>query len=395
LPETTHWASVGAILCAGLVAGLQVGKVAAAVPSLESDLGLGLAAIGWVMGVFALMGVLGGSIAGAVDSRFAAKHVVIIGCLMLMAGSGLGSLATTVTPLLATRVLEGAGFLTLGNGAPGLLQRVTVPKTRDLVLALWSSCTPVGIGLVLLFGPSFHNWRHLWLAMASLAAIAALLLGLGVTGLPLLDQPIPSTDSLLSDTRTTLASRTPVMLALLFATYAVQYFGVFTVLPAFLVHRIGVSIQVAGALASPTAVVNALGNVAAGVMMARGIAARTLIAVGTLAMGAAGAAIFVLPGPPALVVVCCLLFSAIGGLVPGSIFATAPVAAPEPRLTSITVGLIAQGSSVGQMTGPVIAGAAVQAFGWQAAAAPTAIAAALGGGLSMLLVGPKAPDRVR
>jgi hypothetical protein len=62
---------------------------------------------------------------------------------------------------------------------------------------------------------------------------------------------------------------------------------------------------------------------------------------------------------------------------------TVSVAAPEPRLTPITVGLIVQGGSIGQVFGTVITGAVVQAFGWHAASAPIAIA----GGLSMLLRG--------
>jgi MFS transporter, DHA1 family, inner membrane transport protein len=128
-------------------------------------------------------------------------------------------------------------------------------------------------------------------------------------------------------------------------------------------------------------------------LMSRGVTARALIALGSLAMGASGAAIFLVVGPPTLTVASCFIFSATGGLIAGCIFATAPGASPEPRLTPITVGLIIQGGSIGQVFGPVIAGAVVQAFGWHAASAPVAIAAAIAGGLSMLLRGADRPRR--
>lgn len=384
LPRTTQWLSVGAVLSCGLVAALQLGKVAVFLPDLGSEFRLGLAAQGWVMGIFALMGAFGGALAGAMDSRFDVKHVILIGCLLLTAGSAAGSLATALTPLLTSRVLEGAGFLTIGIAAPALLQRVSTPKAQYLLLALWSTGVPVGMALVLLVGPAFHGWRELWVSTAVLTGISAVLVAFGVNRLP----PIvrrPQSRGVLGDARATLTARTPMTLALIFGAYSLQYFAVFSLLPIMLIRSVGVSIQVAGALTAPTVLVNALGNIVAGELMSRGVTARALIALSSLAMGASGAATFLVVGPSALIVACCFIFSATGGLIAGCIFATAPVAAPEPRLTPITVGLIIQGGSIGQVFGPVITGAVAQAFGWHAASAPIAIAAAFAGGLSMLL----------
>jgi MFS family permease len=179
-PLTTQWASVGAILWCGLVAALQLGKVVVFLPQLGSEFRLGLTAQGWLMGIFALMGAFGGAFAGTMDSRFDVKHVVLIGCLLLAAGSAAGSLATALTPLLLSRVLEGAGFLSIGIAAPALLQQVSAPKARYLILALWSMGLPVGMALVLLVGPAFDGWRECWVSTAVLAGISVVLVAVGV-----------------------------------------------------------------------------------------------------------------------------------------------------------------------------------------------------------------------
>ncbi|MFS2054894.1 MFS transporter, partial [Variovorax sp. CT11-76] len=66
---TTAWTGVALVVAAGVIAALQVGKVAIAVPQLREDFGLGLSAIGWLMAVFSLLGVLGAIPVGAWIAR--------------------------------------------------------------------------------------------------------------------------------------------------------------------------------------------------------------------------------------------------------------------------------------------------------------------------------------
>jgi CP family cyanate transporter-like MFS transporter len=61
-----------------------------------------------------------------------------------------------------------------------------------------------------------------------------------------------------------------------------------------------------------------------------------------------------------------LLFSAVGGLIPGGIFGLAPTLAPSEPTISTTVGWIQQWSSGGQVIGPpVVAWLATVLGGWQ------------------------------
>ena len=55
--SSTHWRGVALVVAAGVVASLQVGKVAIAVPQLRADFGLDLSMVGWLMAMFSLLGV--------------------------------------------------------------------------------------------------------------------------------------------------------------------------------------------------------------------------------------------------------------------------------------------------------------------------------------------------
>jgi MFS family permease len=68
----------------------------------------------------------------------------------------------------------------------------------------------------------------------------------------------------------------------------------------------------------------------------------------------------------------------IGGLAPGAIYAAAPHTAPAPSAVPPTIGLVQQASSLGQFAGPLVLGAWVEHFGWQAAPAIVAPAALAG-----------------
>ena len=143
-PAVTRWGAVLAIVGAGVVASLQVGKVIIAAPLLRRDLGLDLASIGTLTAVFSILGVLGGIAAGGIIARFGARRMLLCGLLATALGTAAGALAPGYGVLLATRVVEGLGFLLITVAGPAALQRIVLPSSRDLAFALWSCYMPTG-----------------------------------------------------------------------------------------------------------------------------------------------------------------------------------------------------------------------------------------------------------
>jgi DHA1 family inner membrane transport protein len=176
----TDWRAVLIVVASGVVAALQVGKGIIALPALRADFSLGLEAAGWVISIFAVLGVVGGIPAGAVVNRFGDRFISLLGLLVLAAGALISALSTSFATLLVARVIEGIGFLLITVAAPALLQRIVAPRDRDLAFGLWSSYMPGGMAIALLCGAALEGWRLFWLVNAALAALAALLMALAV-----------------------------------------------------------------------------------------------------------------------------------------------------------------------------------------------------------------------
>lgn len=112
---------------------------------------------------------------------------------------------------------------------------------------------------------------------------------------------------------------------------------------------------------------NIIGNLAASHLLARGVSRRLLLAGSYLIMGIAGVGIFPQVLGPVPVFLLCVLFSAVGGLIPATLISSAPLLAPSAGLTPVVIGLIMQGSNLGQIVGSVAVGIAIGTYGWVAA----------------------------
>ncbi|TWS97068.1 MFS transporter [Reyranella sp. CPCC 100927] len=372
---TTRWGVVALVVAAGLVAALQVGKAAIATPMLQADLGLGLAAVGWLTSIFAVLGLVGGIPVGAAVASIGARRVLVAGLLATAAAAAVGAVATAYPLLLATRVVEGAGFLLISVAAPSLLEDVVAPRQRDLAFAFWSCFMPAGIALALLAGPLLGGWHAIW--WTSSAVTVLVLLGvLAVVPARAGRQPW-SWHRLAADTGTILRAGSPLLLAAAFGLYSLMFFALFSFLPVLLMTRMQVDHQTAGLLSALASAVNILGNLAAGMVLARGGSRVMLLSGANVVMGATGLVIFLalLPDTPTLLL--CLVFSAVGGLIPATLLSSTPMAAPVARLTPVVFGLVMQGNNLGQVVGPVAVGSVIDAQGWGAAALIVAGAAVL------------------
>ncbi|KFG67880.1 MFS transporter [Microvirga sp. BSC39] len=366
IPRNTHWGVVSVVVGSGIVTAMQVGKAAIATPLLQTDLGLDLAAAGWLTGIFAVLGLVGGIPAGTFVARVGDRRMLILGLGVIALGTVIGATALGVPVLLASRALEGFGFLLVTVAGPAILHRVVQPGQRDLAFALWSCFMPAGMALAMLAGPLFSDWRTLWWGNAGLAA-AAIVAGLAIV--PAAPARVSvSWRSAASDALQVLTSREPVLLAVCFGSYSLMFFALFSFLPVLLMEQMEIAHGTAGLLSSVATGANIIGNLAAGYLLARGTSRFALLSGAYLIMGLTGIGIFlqVFGGTPTLTL--CILFSGVGGLIPATLISSAPLVAPSAALAPVVIGLVMQGSNLGQVIGPVTIGGAIASYGWKAAA---------------------------
>lgn len=371
----TDWLAVTVVIATGIVAALQVGKAAIAMPLVQAEFGLDLGTLGWLASIFAVLGMVGGIPASTLAVGWGARRVLLLGLLAVALGAFLGAAAPRFSMLLASRVVEGLGFLLVIIAGPSILQRIAAPAQRDLAMALWSCFMPTGIALAMLAGLWLTDWRLIWQITGALAVIA---IGLTLLVVPKTDAGTrPSWAGLAGDAGAVLTARGPLLLALTFALYALMFFALFSFLPVLLMQRMQVSLATAGLLSALATTGNIAGNLIAGLLLSRGIGRVKLIIAASLVMGLCGIGIFLGLLPDTMTFLLCVLFAGAGGLIPATLLASAPLAAPATRLMPVVVGLMMQGSNLGQVVGPVAVGGVIEALGWPSAAGVVGAAALL------------------
>lgn len=382
---TTQWPAIANVVLAGIAVALHVGKATIALPELQREFGRSLESLSWIISAFPFIGVFGGIAAGQLVRRWGDRRLLSLGLVIVSLASFAGATQHDFTGLIVTRVIEGIGFVIVVVAAPTVLTRVVAPQQRNLVFSIWSTFMPAGMAISLFFGPHFAGWQQSWIAGGTLTLLAALLLPF-TTPRSVLTRTTATTLKLSQALLSIISARQPLLLALIFTTYNLQFFAVMAFLPIFLMQRIGLTLVAAGGVSAAVIAVNILGNLFAGVLLSRGLRARTLLAITSTLMGLAGASVFLSATPNSMLVPLCLLFSGIGGMLPATILAATPAAAPEATLIPLSLGLVMQGIYLGQVIGPIVLSTLVAYAGWTAPSVLVLAAAVLGSTLALALV---------
>ena len=403
-PESSRVSPALWVWLAGVVAALHIGKLPPAIPVLQQALGISWLEAGFLLSTVQVAGMTSGVLLGVWIPRLGLRRSLLLGqCLLGVAGL-LGGWVDSATALMALRALEGAGVLLTVLPAPALIRRLVPAQRLAVWLGGWGAYMPVGAALAMVLGPWWLNtwgWAAWWQGLAVVALLLAVWCALAVppdstthavqsaasaTGHATAGAtPLPS--GMWHDLSQTLRAPGPWWVALCFALYSSQWLAVVGFLPT-VYGLAGISAVQAGWMTAWVTLSNAFGNLAAGRLLARGVAPAVLLTVAFVTMGSMSViayADFTQPWPWVRFVAV-WLFSAVGWLLPGTLFSLTVRVAPSDRTVSTTVGWVQQCSATGQFAGPpVVAWLAAQAGGWQFTWVVTALASLCGLGLVQLL----------
>lgn len=364
------------VVAAALGAAMHIGKLPPAVPVLERALGITLLEAGFLLSLVQFAGMCLGLVTGLAVQRVGLKRSMVGGLIVLGTASLVGSFAESATWLLVTRALEGLGFLWVVLPGPGLLRMLVPPERINSMMGIWGTYMPLGTSLALLLGPwamllGSHDsgWRVWWCLLSGVAMLMALLLMWWVPSDRAAHKPSQSGKGEKTATRTllflTLASRPVWLMALTFAAYSGQWLAVVGFLPT-IYAKSGVASTTAAWLTALAAALNMVGNVMAGRLLERGVPAPVLLSTGFVVMGTGTLVAFGIGMGPWWQYAAIMAFSAVGGLIPATLFSLSIRLAPRPDAVSATVGWLQQWSSAGQFAvPPLMAWVALRTGGWQ------------------------------
>ncbi|WP_374640123.1 CynX/NimT family MFS transporter [Hydrogenophaga sp.] len=385
--DSSSVSSAVLVVVIGMVSAMHIGKLPVAIPVLRAELGLSLVEAGYLLSLVQVAGMLGGLTVGLLADKAGPRRVMLVGLAVLTLSSLLGSMSQGVAQLLWTRGAEGAGFLLSVLPAPALL-RLTVRNSMALSKALgwWGAYMPVGTATAMLVGGMLIGsvgWRGLWLLLSALTGGCALLLWARVPG----THGIAPSSAFVPRLLRTLRASGPWYAALAFFCYSGQWLAVVGFLPT-IYSGATLPVSVVGWLSALAAGINMTGNIAAGRLLARGVAPVRLLLTGYVAMGLGALLTFGVPESPLLGYLGVLVFSAFGGLIPGTLFSLAVSLSPGSDTISTTVGWMQQWSSLGQFLGPpVVAMVAVWVGGWSMTWMATGACSVIGVALAWRLQG--------
>ena len=378
-PHAVHTVGIhpsSVIVLTGMCAALHVAKIPPALPVLQAELGLTLLQAGFLLSAVQVASMTLGLLVGLSVDGLGLKRSMLFGLGLLFAASALGGFAQHADVLLLLRALEGLGFLCVVMPAPSLIRRTVLPEQLNGRMGWWGTYMPTGNALALLVGPLFVvslGWHVWWWLLSGITLVTFFWVRSAVPDVQVVTVSSAQTNTNNSAWRerlkSTITSRGPWLVSLGFAVYASQWMAVIGFLPT-VYAQMGLSAVLTGVLTACVALVNVSGNIMSGRLLQRGWPARRLLQIGfaCMALGAIGAfAQWQSQSLPTVAkFLCVVMFSAVGGLIPGTLFSTAVRLAPSEDTVSTTVGFMQQLSAVGQFLGPpLVAWVAVIVGGWQ------------------------------
>ena len=351
---------VGALWGAGLGAAAQFGKISVLFDRLASVYGDAGPAIGLMVSVVGLVGLVFGTTAGLVVQRAGPRRLLVgalgLGALMSAFQAGLPGYPF----MMASRVLEGVSHLAIVVAAPTLIAQVTSPRHLRVSMTLWASFFGVsfaltswlGLPLVAAFGTS-----ALFLAHAAFMASFALILWVLLPPDPGTALPRLSFLQLLREHGTIYRSPRISAPALGFLFYTTMYVALLTLLPQM------VEDEQRGTVATLMPLASIALSLTLGVWLLRYLSGVALVRLGLALSALSALALWLVWGQGQAVLVASLALAGALGLVQGASFTAIPQLNASDAHRAQAAGAVAQLGNLGTTSGTPILAAMIAGWG--------------------------------
>jgi CP family cyanate transporter-like MFS transporter len=383
--QTSNWPKIWVAFFAGCIGAFQLGKTFASLALIIDELDLSLFQAGLILSLFSLIAAFAGAGFGLLSDRIGHLRMALTGLTVSACGSFLGALASNIDLLLLSRLTEGFGFILVIVALPSLISRSASDRDRPLAMGLWGAFMPAGIGLSMVFAPlliDWHGWRGLWNDVGLMILAWAVILFITFrTSAPKARIHLSTADFLGSVMRLG-----PLLVVTGFVCYSSLYQSLTAFLPTILVTDYNLALGHAARFGAFVVIGNIIGNIGAGWLIGHGFKPWKLLTVSFIAMGLCASLVFATFSEPMVKIVAGFLFSAFGGMFPGTAFVLAARYSPSPSHMALMAGFMLQGAGIGQTIGPLMVSSIVEfSASWNYANLVVIAMAGIGLGCALLL----------
>lgn len=174
-----RWSVLAVLFFIRTTMAVQFQSVAAIAPLLSADFDVSLADIGILVGLYSVPGVVLALPGGAIGQRFGDKNTVVLGLILMMAGSCIMALSTSWGGQISGRLVAGVGGVLMSVLMTKMVADWFIGKELSTAMAIFVNSWPVGIAISLLAAPTvamLYGASGASLAVVALIAVATGLL---------------------------------------------------------------------------------------------------------------------------------------------------------------------------------------------------------------------------
>jgi MFS family permease len=241
-----RWGMLAILFMVRLTMAFQFQSVAAVAPLLKTQYGVGLAEIGFLIGLYFTPGVALALPGGAIGKWLGDKRTTLAALAMMLLGSVAMALGESWSWQVAGRLVAGAGGVLLSVQLTKMVTDWFAGKEIATAMAIFVNSWPAGIALALVALPSIGTAYGVNAAYLSVAVLMALAIVLTFTYQPPPNETAAATSSARLDIRTLLAV---TVAGLIWGLFNVGFAVIFSFGPTLLVER-GWTVAAAGSVIS-------------------------------------------------------------------------------------------------------------------------------------------------
>ena len=375
---TNRWSILAVLFLARMTMAFQFQSVASVSPFLTGSLGLSLADVGLMIGLYMAPGLVVAIPGGAVAARFGDKRVVGVALVLMLLGSALMALAPSWNAMVAGRLMAGVGGVILNVLITKMVVDWFAGREISTALSIMVNAWPVGIALALLTLPHLAGIGGVALAWWFVTGTIGLALALYV---PFYRAP-PGAAAPGAGLRLAGLPVYPLLLAAsIWALYNTALAMVFSFGPVILTEK-GWTAASAGSLISAFMVVFAIALPLGGVLADRTGRRDTIIL--TSMLGFSVLMPLVIHAPPTATVVVFMVVGILFALAAGPVM-TLPSLVLPPAARGFGMGVFFTVYYISMMVAPRIVGGAADRAGNSGVAILCAVLMTMGCVVALLL----------
>lgn len=255
------WPSIILTLAFAVIIAACHGKTILLIADIAKAYSVSPSHASWVVSAVAIVAALASPIVNWGVARVGERRAIIAGLLLAAACSYAASRSEDFALLLALRVIEGTGYISVVLAALALLIHTTAGKRRTSALAFWSVASPLG-GAIAIFAvsPYIGGDQQQWRIAFSGHAVVLLLLLLATPLLPSINLANRAERKPLSQVFRIYADPSVLRLALAVGAPLTVALGLITITPTYLISVLNVAPATIGVIST----VGILSSVVAG-----------------------------------------------------------------------------------------------------------------------------------